>query len=97
MRSHAHQCEGPPNMPDRSRTCNLRLRRPTLYPIELRELEIHKRYSNSSDPDCPSFVSFTFKEVRLRRSRGSGRTPLFRPLAFVGMMAEPRTDGSDCP
>src|SRR5438105_6729456 len=24
------------NIPDRSRTCNLRLRRPTLYPIELR-------------------------------------------------------------
>src|SRR5262249_13073837 len=25
-----------PSIPDRSRTCNLRLRRPTLYPIELR-------------------------------------------------------------
>jgi hypothetical protein len=24
------------SIPDRSRTCNLRLRRPTLYPIELR-------------------------------------------------------------
>ena len=26
------------NIPDRTRTCNLRLRRPTLYPIELRGL-----------------------------------------------------------
>jgi hypothetical protein len=28
------ECGG--NMPDRIRTCNLRLRRPTLYPVELR-------------------------------------------------------------
>src|SRR5437773_10152940 len=29
-------------IPDRGRTCNLRLRRPTLYPIELRGLAVGK-------------------------------------------------------
>lgn len=32
------ECLSNQNVPDRSRTYNLRLRRPTLYPIELREL-----------------------------------------------------------
>src|SRR5215204_2386952 len=35
--------------PGRARTCNLRLRRPTLYPVELR----------ARDTGCPSVARFT--------------------------------------
>src|SRR6476469_2828071 len=58
-------------IPDRSRTCNLRLRRPTLYPIELRG----RIEASAAEPHVQAGILafWTRKAKSLRDPRRKGR------------------------
>jgi len=56
------------NTPDRTRTCNLRFRRPTLYPIELQALQHYSQYSLFPNILSSSFSSYIADVMRTQEN-----------------------------
>jgi hypothetical protein len=90
-----------PNIPDRSRTCNLRLRRPTLYPIELRgrnrkswcRIRLRRKRHSLRPCGTPRFYAFSqlLPRVPYRSVPASALAFRDRQSKFDGRLQRQRT------